>query len=32
LCIVSLGMGVFLICANRFVARMLTYGFPDDVA
>jgi hypothetical protein len=32
LCIVSLGMGVFLICASRFIARMLTYGFPNDVA
>ena len=32
LCIVSLGMGVFLICASRFFAKILTYGFPDDVA
>ncbi len=31
LCIVSLSVGVVLICASRFFARMLTYGFPGDV-
>jgi hypothetical protein len=32
LCIVSLVIGVVLICASRAFARIVTYGFPNDVA
>jgi hypothetical protein len=32
LCIVSLSIGVVLICASRIFARIVTYGFPNDVA
>jgi hypothetical protein len=30
LCIVSLVIGVVLICASRTFARIVTYGFPND--
>jgi hypothetical protein len=32
LCMVSLIVGVVLMCASRIFARIVTYGFPNDVA
>jgi hypothetical protein len=32
ICTVSLVFGVVLICASRIFARILTYGFSNDVA
>jgi hypothetical protein len=32
LCIVSFVIGVVIICASRAIARIVTYGFPNDVA